>query len=191
VANAVSTFLNPTSSILRDFVLVVVTNQTKLWRSRRQYMKTMKLPTELLLMIFDIVIEEGIIWVDQCDHTKFPYIQSILSESHNRYRYYDPYYRLRLVCRSFNDILGTPISHKWTPSSIFPLSTAIRALILDLEAWPKTGFQLLSVEPPPYRRIIHLDVTCDLSSSSNRPNLSDFLSTCAGQALHNVQHLIL
>jgi len=196
VAKGCARFLHlPPSSLVRDFILVLVINQRKIPSfSRRNYkarIKMIQLPTELWLMIFDIVIAEGIIRVDQCDYTKFPYIQSILSASHLRYQIYDSYYRLRLVCRGFKVVLGAPPLQKWSDSSIFPLSTAIRALILDLEAWLKTDFQLLSAEPLSYGRIVYLDVTCDLISSPDRPNLPDFLSTCAGQALHNVQRLVL
>jgi hypothetical protein len=151
----------------------------------------MALPTELWIIIFDLVIQEGIIRVDQCDHTKFPYIQSTLSSLRFRYHFYDSYHRLRLVCRSFKSILGDPPSQILSPSSIFPLSTTTRAVILDLDAWPKTDFQPFSAETLSYGRLVYLDVTCSLDPSSDRPTLSDFLSASAGRALHNVQRLTL
>jgi hypothetical protein len=141
-------------------------------------------------MILDIVIEEGIIRVDHCDHTTFPYIQSILSASHLRYHFYDSYHRLRLVCRSFKAILGDPPSQILSPSSIFPLSITIRALILDLAAWPRTDFQLLSAEALSYRRLVYLDATCGLTPSLDQPNLSDFLAR-VGEPFHNIQRLTL
>jgi hypothetical protein len=150
-----------------------------------------QLPTELWLIIFDLVIQEGIIRVDQCDHTKFPYIQSILSEPNLRHHADDSYHRLRLVCRSFKVILGDPPSQILSPSYTFPLSTTIRALILDLDAWPRTDFQLLSAETLSCRRIVYLDVTCGLKSSSDHIDLSDFLGACKGRAFHEVQRLTL
>jgi hypothetical protein len=149
------------------------------------------LPTELWLIIFELVIPEGIIGVDQCDHTTFPYIQSILSAPHIHYHAYDSYYRLRLVCRSFKAILGDPPSQILSPTSIFPLSTTIRALVLDLDAWSRTNFQLPSAELLSCRRIVYLDVTCGLIPNSDHPNLSDFLGACKGRAFHEVQRLTL
>jgi hypothetical protein len=153
--------------------------------------RTTTLPTELWLIIFDLVIQDGIIQVDQCDHTKFPYIQYILSAVHLHYRSYDSYWRLRLVCRRFRAILGDPPSQILSPSSTFPLSTTIRAAILDLDAWPGTDFQLHSAERLSCRRLVYLDVTCGLVPSSDRPNLSDFLRKSAGRAFHNIQRLTL
>jgi hypothetical protein len=148
----------------------------------------MQLPTELWLLIFDIVIEEGIIRVDQCDHTKFPYIQFILS---NRHHAHDSYYRLRLVCRSFKAILGDRPSCKWPPSSRLPLSSGIRALILHLGAWPGTDLQLLPTEAQSFRRVVYLDVTFGRSQSPGHPNVFDFFRACAGRAFHNVRRLAL
>jgi hypothetical protein len=148
------------------------------------------LPTELWLIIFDLVIEEGIIRVDQCDYTKFPYIQPILSNVPLRYRSYDSYRRLRLVCRSFKAILGDPPSQTLSASSIFTLSTTIRVLILDFN-WLRTNFQLLAAQTLSCRRIIYIDVTCDVTPSSDGPTLFDFLRASAGRAFHNVQRLIL
>jgi hypothetical protein len=153
------------------------------------------LPTELWLIIFDLVIEEGIIGVDKCTYTKFPHIQSILPTAPLRYWFYDSYHQLRLVCWSFRAILSDPHppSQILSPSSIFPLSTAIRALVLNLDAWSWSGtnFQLPSAELLLRGRLVYLDVTCGLLSSSPQPSLSDFLCACAGQAFHKVQRLTL
>jgi hypothetical protein len=142
------------------------------------------LPTELWIIIFDLVIQDGIIRVDDCDHTKFPYIQSILSSANLRYHSYDSYHRLRLVCRGFRAILGDPPSQILSPSSTLPLSATI-------DAWPWTDFQLLSAERPLCGRLVYFDVTCGIIPSLDLPTLFAFLQACAGRAFPNIQRLTL
>jgi hypothetical protein len=150
----------------------------------------MPLPPELWLMIFDIVIEEGIIRLDHCDYIKFPYMQPFFSAKQHRNRFYDTSLRLRLVCRRFNAILGEPL-YRICQLSIFPLATAVRALILDLETLPKLHFEPLLAEMASSKRLVCLDVTCSLSQTPDRPDISDFFRATARQALPHVQRLTL
>jgi hypothetical protein len=148
------------------------------------------LPTELWLIIFDIVLEEGIIWLDHCDHTTFPHISNSLSSSVSRHHQrYDSYYRLRLVCRKFNTLLGARPWQSFSDSSSLPFPITTRVLYLDLEALSKPHFQRLLPGTLAYRRLIHLDVTCNLSQSTDNVNLSKFLH--AGRVFSNVQRLTL
>jgi hypothetical protein len=141
-------------------------------------------------MIFDIVIEEGIIRLDQCDYIKFPYMEPFFWAKQHQNRFYDSYWRLRLVCRRFNAILGeTP--HKICQLSIFPLPTAVRALILDLETLPKSHLELLSAETVASKRLVCLDVTCSVFQPPDRLDISDFFRATARQALPHVQRLTL
>jgi hypothetical protein len=148
------------------------------------------LPTELWLIIFDIVIEEGIIWLDHCDHTSFPHISNSLSSSVSRHhQQYDSYYRLRLVCRKFNSLLGARPWQSLSDSASLPFLITTRVLYLDLEALSQPHFQRLLPGRSAYGRLVYLDVTCELSQSPDRLNLSQFLH--AGQVFSNVQRLTL
>jgi hypothetical protein len=147
------------------------------------------LPTELWLIIFDIVIEEGIIWLHPCNHTTFPHIWNSGSSSVSRYRFHDSYYRLRLVCRKFNTLLEARPWQSFSDSSSLPFRITTRVLYLDLEALSKPHFQRLLPGTSAYGRLVYLDVTCELSQSPDRPNLSEFLG--AGRGFSNVQRLTL
>jgi hypothetical protein len=147
------------------------------------------LPTELWLIIFDIVIEEGIIWLHPCNHTTFPHIWNSGSSSVSRYRFHDSYYRLRLVCRKFNTVLDARPWQSFSDSSSLPFRITTRVLYLDLEALSKPHFQRLLPGTSAYGRLVYLDVTCELSQSPDRPNLSEFLR--AGRGFSNVQRLTL
>jgi hypothetical protein len=149
------------------------------------------LPAELWLTIFDIVIEEGIIRLDQCDCIKlFPYIQPLLSAKRHRNRFFGSYRRLRLVCRRFYAILRDS-PYRTCQLSIFPLSTAVRALFLDLETLLKPNFDPLFAKMLASERLICLDVTCGLSPNPDRPNLPDFFRVTARQALRHIERLTL
>jgi hypothetical protein len=78
-------------------------------------------------MIFDMVIEEGIIRFGDCDHITFPYIHTFLSSGASSYHFYGSYHRLRLVCRRFNALLGTR-PHCNLHMSSFPFPMNIRTL---------------------------------------------------------------
>ena len=147
------------------------------------------LPAELWFIIFDIVIEEGIIRLNQCDYTTFPYMESVFSASAYRYQLYDSYWRLRLVCRRFNALLSAPPWHAFSYGSSLPFPITTRALYLDLYTLSQKHFQRLLAETSTFGRLVYLDVKCDLSKSSDRLNLLDFL--CAGQVFGSAQRLTL
>jgi hypothetical protein len=145
----------------------------------------MQLPTELWLAIFDIVIADGII---HCDPATFPYFKvSFSSITHDR-QLYKIYYRLRLVCRRFNTLLGAPPWQSFSDSTL-PLLITTRALLFDLYACSKPDFQLFLTETITCGRLVHLDVQYYSSHSSGELHLSDFL--CAGPVFRNVQRLTL
>jgi hypothetical protein len=159
----------------------------------RTYYKTkvdaVSLPNELWLIILDIVIEEGIIWLDQCDYTTFLHTGSSLTVSARHYRCSNSYWRLRLVCRTFNALLGARPRVYFLGSSLLPLPHTIRALDLALQLLPQPDFQCLLAERPTCARLVYLDVECYISPKSNRLNVSDFLRE--GRAFCNVQRLTL
>jgi hypothetical protein len=158
-------------------------------RNNKTRVQTVPLPNELWLIIFDIVIREGIIWLDQCDYTTFPHMRASLSAPTRRYLFYGSYSRLRLVCRRFNTLLGAPPWQAFLNSSLLPFSTTTRALYLDFDGLSKPHFQRLCAERLTHGRLVLLDVTCGLSQSSDRLNISDFLR--AGRVFRNVQRLTL
>ena len=150
-------------------------------RKNKTRIKTASLPTELWLIIFDIVIEEGIIRLDDCDHMTFPHVEASFSSSAPRYQFYDSYWRLRLVCRGFNILLSNQpwqfFSGSW--SLPFPIST--RALYVDHKT---LSIQSLSAEMLTFGRIVSLDVEGVALSYF-------FLQARVGRAFPNVQRLNL
>ena len=151
----------------------------------------MMLPAEIWLMIFDIVIEEAIIWLEHCDYTTYPHIQALLSSTYPRHQLYDSYCRLRLVCRRFNALLGDRPSQSFVDLTPLPLHPTTRALYFNLDALYAPHFQDLLAEPATYRRLVYLDVTCVVFPILYRTHLSDFLAASAGQAFPNVRRLSL
>jgi hypothetical protein len=142
-------------------------------------------------MIFDMVIIEGIVGLDQCDHNTFPYDHVFLSPRLGRYRFYRSYHRLRLVCRSFSALLSTQ-PYCYLDNSTFPFPTSIRALYISpFDGSPKSTFQQLLADTPRCERLVCLQVSYWLSRYSSRHELSDFLSAGEGQAFPNVQRLTL
>jgi hypothetical protein len=151
----------------------------------------MLLPLELWIVIFDMVIEEGIIRLNQCDYNTFPYDHVFLSPGQDRYRFYGSYCPLRLVCRSFNALLGTQ-PHCQLHSSTFPFPTSIRALqITPIDEYLEPVFQQLLADTRRCERLVCLDISYWLARSSGRPSLSDILGAGERGAFPNVQHLIL
>jgi hypothetical protein len=190
---AVSSFLILLFIATRFAVLLERASDTKSVMFRRQKHKTRieiaPLPIELWLVIFDIVIEEGIIRLDHCDYTTFPHMWAALPSSTSRYQVYDSYWRLRLVCRRFNSMLGTLPYQFFSDSSSLPFPNPTRALYSDLEALSPLNFQRLAVGTPTRGRLVYLDVTCTLSESPDRLSLSEFLET--GPVFKNVRRVTL
>jgi hypothetical protein len=155
----------------------------KIYKTR---VETPSLPSELWLIIFDIVIENAIIMLNQCDYMTFPHVAPSLSASVHRQPFYDSYRQLRLVCRRFNTLLGARPWEIFSGSSLLPIPSTTRALYLDLYALHKTQghFQRLLAETPTFRRLVFLDVYCHFSPSQ-------FLRESAGPAFPNLQRLIL
>jgi hypothetical protein len=149
------------------------------------------LPAEIWLIIFDTVIEKAIIWLEHCDYATYPHIQTFLSSTQFRHQLYDSYFRLRLVCRRFNALLGDRPSQSFVDSTSFPLPPATRALYMNLDALYAPHFQHLLAEPATYGRLVYLDVTCVVFPILYRTNLSEFLAASAGQAFPNVRRLSL
>jgi hypothetical protein len=99
------------------------------------------LPPELWIVILDMVIAEGIIQLDQCDHITFPYDHDFLARGRGPYLFYRSYHRLCLVCRSFNAMLGAG-PHGFLHPSSFPFPTSIKALrITDFTASYESVFR--------------------------------------------------
>jgi hypothetical protein len=149
------------------------------------------LPPELWIMIFDMVIIGGIVRLDQCDHSTFLYNHVFLSPGQERYRFYRSYCRLRLVCRSFNALLGTR-AHYDLYSSAFPFPMSIRALcITPIGGSLKPAFQQLLADTNICGRLVCLEVSFNLPVNSGQPNLSDILNAGEGGAFPNVQYLAI
>jgi hypothetical protein len=138
-------------------------------------------------MIFDMVIEEGIIRFDDCDHITFPYTHTFLSSGPSRYRFYGSYHRLRLVCRSFNALLGTQPHYDLNTSSL-PFPFNIRTLRIEGGPYEPT-FQQLLVEASRCERLVCLEMSCYISTNQNIPNLPDLYRACDGLALPNIKRL--
>jgi len=184
---AVSSFLSPLLITTRFPVLSKPTKLRSLmsyWKTHQNRVETVPLPNELWLIIFDIVIEEGIIRLDQCDYTTFPYMGSSLSSSARRHQFCDSYWRLRLVCRRFNGLLGAQPWQSFSDPSSLPFPITTRALYLDLKALPRIDFPRLSAETSTFGRLVSLDVECDISPCH-------FLLASAGLAFPNIQRLAL
>jgi hypothetical protein len=149
------------------------------------------LPTELWLIIFDIVVEAGIVRLEQCDYTTFAYIQTFLSSTKYRYRFHGSYFRLRLVCRRFNAILASTLTDYFSHSSVFPFPTSTRTLYLNFKAIRRTDFRRFLAGPSACWRLICLEVTCDIIANSDRLDLSELLRVDEGGVFHSVRRLAL
>lgn len=149
------------------------------------------LPPELWLIILEMVVEGNIVGLWQCDRATFPYIRKALRDGKDLYRLHDLHRRLRLVCRSFNAMVGYKPMLRFSASSSFPLPNTIRGLVLDFAVIPATHFQRLLEEMSTCRQLVCLDVTCNISPSSNWPSLSAFFRASEERAFHDVQRLVL
>jgi hypothetical protein len=160
-------------------------NQTKFrQKTHKTRVKMIELPNELWLITFDLVIEEGTIRLDRCDYTTFPIIGSCFFHSVHCYQFYDSYYRLRLVCRRFNAILGARPWQSFSDSSSLPFPITTRSLYLHLESLGSQHFQRLFAETSRFGRLVSLDVDCGISPCY-------FLEASPGQTFPNVQRLVL
>jgi hypothetical protein len=79
--------------------------------------------------------------------------------------------------------------HCFSDSSSLPFPINTRALYLDLYRVSKKHFQRLLAETSIFGRLVYLDVKCDLSKSSDRLNLLEFL--CAEPVFRDAQRLTL
>jgi len=149
------------------------------------------LPAEIWIIIFDMVIEEAIAWLEHCDYTTFPYIHAFISSTYPHHRLYDSYCRLRLVCRRFNALLGDRPAQSFLDSTSLPLPPTTRALYLNLDALYAPYFQDLLAEPATCGRLVYLDVTCVVFPILYRTQLAEFFVAAAGQAFPNVRRLSL
>jgi hypothetical protein len=149
------------------------------------------LPPELWLIILDMVVEGNVVGLWQCDRATFPFMRKSLRDGTDPYRLCDLHRQLRLVCRSFNSMVGSEPIHYFSPGSSLPFVNTIRVLVLDIAGAPAPHFQRLLAEPSTCRQLVCLDVTCSLSQSPNWPSTSAFLRASAGRAFPNVQRLVL
>jgi hypothetical protein len=146
------------------------------------------LPLELWIVIFDMVIEEGIVRLDQCDHTTFPYDHLFISYTEDPHQFYGSYHRLRLVCRTFNVLLGTRPQCDLDASS-FPFPMSVRAL--HLGGCNEPVFRQLLEDASRCERLVFLRISCGLNTVFSRPNLLDLFNAGEGGAFRNVQRLTL
>ena len=153
-------------------------------KNYKSRVETAAFPTELWLIIFDIVIEEGIISLDQCDYKTFPHMGEPYFHSARPYQLYDSYWRLRLVCQRFNTLLSPLPWQIFSDSSLLPLPTSTKALSLTATNGSKMHVQRLLAETSTCSRLVSLNVEYDLS-------VSHFLQASAGGAFPNVQRLAL
>jgi hypothetical protein len=149
------------------------------------------LPPELWLIILDMVVEENVVGSWQCDRATFPFMRKSLHNGTDLYRLRDLHRRLRLVCRSFNAMVGSNPMHYFSPLASFPFPNTTRALVLHLAAVPATPFQRLLAETSTCRQLVCLEVTCSLNPISDWPSASSFLRASVGRVLPNVQRLVL
>jgi hypothetical protein len=149
------------------------------------------LPPELWLVILEKVVEGNVVGLGKSDCITFPFIEESLYHGQDRYRLNDSHRRLRLVCRSFNAIVGPTPTCYFSPSSLLPFPSTIRVLIFDVKAMAGAHFRRLLTETSTCDRLACLNVTCTIAESSDRLNLFDFICACEGGAFHNVQRLTL
>jgi hypothetical protein len=150
------------------------------------------LPAEIWLIIIDIVIEEAIISLEHCDYITHPYIHDIISSiDRRRQQRCDSYYRLRLVCRMFNALLGDQPSQWLEDYTSLPLPHTTRALYLSFKTLYAAQVRVSLLEPATCRRLVHIDVPCTVDPVPNLAHLSEFLAAIAGQAFPNVRRLSL
>jgi hypothetical protein len=164
-------------------------NKRHLAESQNNIME--RLPTELWIIILDMVIEEGIVRMDQGDHNTFPYDHVFLSPGKDYSRFYGAHHRLRLVCRSFNALLG-PQPHCNLDPSIFPFPMGIRALsIRSVNGILDPVFQQLLADTRRCGRLVCLEVCYWLSTGSTQPSLLELFSAGEEGAFPNVQRLTI
>jgi hypothetical protein len=125
------------------------------------------LPPELWLIILDMVITSGISLLEQCDHIFFPDIHSHLWSWVLRAPLDNSYGRLRLVCRTFNALLGAS-PHYIMESTRDSIPASVRAVYMVeyADQTPSENVRRLLEVPLLCRRLIHLDT---LSKHSGLP----------------------
>jgi len=128
------------------------------------------LPAELWLIILDMVISTAITLLEQCDHTSFSDIYVYLCSPATQTPVDNSYGQLRLVCRTFNALLG-PSPHYIMKSSRDSIPASARAVYIIEDQISSEHARRLLEEPLICHRLVHLD------TFSNHPELSDMPTT--------------
>jgi hypothetical protein len=111
---------------------------------------------ELWLIILDMVIAAGITLLEQCDHAYFPDIYAHLLLAAPRAPVDNSYGQLRLVCRTFNALLGAS-PHYIMESSRDSIPASARAVYIIEYLTPTEHVRRLLEEPSICHRLVHLD----------------------------------
>jgi len=128
-------------------------------------------------MIFNLVMEASVNPADQCTHRNFPQFQYYLRATDKCPSVFSSYRNLRLVCRTFRDLLESPPwlcmaeEHILWVKQIHP---SIRAVYVPVWANSVCSFQRIIADRTP-SRIVSLDIPCDITSRSDRALSLDLL----------------
>jgi hypothetical protein len=145
-------------------------------------------PVELWLMIMPLVIEEAIIRVDGCDHTTFPYIRTLLYAEEHRYRSCGTCVRLRLVCRTFNLLVGSLPPYQFTQTHLSPeMPNVTKAVYIDLGGGDAVRSRGLG-HASNCQQLVHLDVGCGLHDGES---IFDLVGASDVRCFGNVRRLTL
>jgi hypothetical protein len=146
-----------------------------------------KLPAELWLVIFDLLIGPSLSPAALCNLTNFPEISLHLRHPREYAPIEHPYLQLRLICRAFKDLLG-PSPYFFVKNATNPIPATATAVYTFLNEAPLSHLRRVLRDPYRARRIVTLYITCHNSRESMVP--FDFLCE-SSRALAGLRNLTL
>jgi hypothetical protein len=127
-----------------------------------------KLPAELWLAIFDLLIVPSLSPAALCNVTNFPVLSLHLRHPREYAPIEYPYAQLRLICRAFRDLLG-PSPYFFVRNTTESIPATARVIYTPLHQAPTGYLQRVLRDPYRARRIVTLYITCTRSEEHILP----------------------
>jgi hypothetical protein len=137
------------------------------------------LPAELWLIILDIVIAISITLQEHSDSVTFPDIDEYLYDPTTHPPIDNSYGQLRLVCRTFNALLGGSPYH-FMKSEEIPIPITTRSLYVPYGLARAGCFGQIVAQPLMCHRLVSMDTPCNFSVFEGKPPVFDLLRKNSG-----------
>jgi hypothetical protein len=153
------------------------------WSSVRSSRPTgpdsLTLPAELWLIIFDIVITTSITLLEHSNSISFPDVDEYLYDPTAHPPIDNSYGQLRLVCRTFNALLGGSPYH-FMKSEEAPIPIATRSFYVPYGLARAGCFGQIIAQPLMCHQLVSMDTPCNFSVFEGRPPIFNLLRENSG-----------